>query len=86
MLSFIIIVLVLSSLFRRPRYWGFFPFMSGWGYRRPPWAGIIVRRWVALTAWEASMVWAAGSGTALTDASDVPSDLRGGVPSDRSPS
>ena len=36
MLSFIIIVLVLSSLFRRPRYWGFFPFMSGWGYRRPP--------------------------------------------------
>ena len=32
MLSFIIIVLVLSSLFRRPRYWGFFPFMSGWGY------------------------------------------------------
>ena len=36
MLSFIIIVLVLSSLFRRPRYWGFFPFMGGWGYRRPP--------------------------------------------------
>ena len=35
MLSFIIIVLVLSSLFRRPRYWGF-PFMGGWGYRRPP--------------------------------------------------
>ena len=35
MLSFIIIVLILSSLFRRPRYWGFFPFMGGWGYRRP---------------------------------------------------
>jgi hypothetical protein len=35
MLTFIIIVLVLSSLFRRPRYWGF-PFMGGWGYRRPP--------------------------------------------------
>ena len=35
MLSFIIIVLILSSLFRRPRYWGF-PFMGGWGYRRPP--------------------------------------------------
>lgn len=35
MLSFIIIVLILSSLFRRPRYWGF-PFLSGWGYRRPP--------------------------------------------------
>ena len=35
MLSFIIIFLVLSSLFRRPRYWGF-PFMGGWGYRRPP--------------------------------------------------
>ena len=35
MLSFIIIILVLSSLFRRPRYWGF-PFMGGWGYRRPP--------------------------------------------------
>ena len=34
-LTFIIIVLVLSSLFRRPRYWGF-PFMGGWGYRRPP--------------------------------------------------
>ena len=36
MLSFIIIVLILSSLFRRPRYGGFFPFMGGWGYRRPP--------------------------------------------------
>ena len=35
MLSFIIIVLILSSLFRRPRYWGF-PFLGGWGYRRPP--------------------------------------------------
>ena len=35
MLTFIIIVLVLASLFRRPRYWGF-PFMGGWGYRRPP--------------------------------------------------
>ena len=35
MLTFIIIVLVLSSLFRRPRYWGF-PFMGSWGYRRPP--------------------------------------------------
>ena len=33
MLTFIIIVLVLSSLFRRPRYWGF-PFMGGWGCRR----------------------------------------------------
>ena len=31
MLSFIIIVLVLSSLFRRPRYWGF-PFLGGWGH------------------------------------------------------
>lgn len=39
MLSFIIIVLILSSLFRRPRYWGFFPFMGGWGYRRPPMGG-----------------------------------------------
>lgn len=38
MLSFIIIVLVLSSLFRRPRYWGF-PFMGGWGYHRPPMGG-----------------------------------------------
>ena len=35
MLSFIIIVLILSSLLRRPRYWGF-PFLGGWGYRRPP--------------------------------------------------
>ena len=38
MLTFIIIVLVLSSLFRRPRYSGF-PFMGGWGYRRPPMGG-----------------------------------------------
>ena len=38
MLTFIIIVLVLSTLFRRPRYWGF-PFMGGWGYRRPPIGG-----------------------------------------------
>lgn len=36
MLSFIIIVLVLSSLFRRPWYGGFFPFLGSWGYRRPP--------------------------------------------------
>ena len=35
MLSFIIIVLILSSLFRRPRYWGFL-FLGGWSYRRPP--------------------------------------------------
>ena len=35
MLTFILIVLVLSTLFRRPRYGGF-PFMGGWGCRRPP--------------------------------------------------
>ena len=34
MLTFIIIILLLSALFRRPRYWGF-PFMGGWGWRRP---------------------------------------------------
>lgn len=38
MLRFIFIVLILSSLFRRPRYWGF-PFLMGWGYRRPPMGG-----------------------------------------------
>ena len=38
MLSFIIIVLVLSSLFRRPRYWGS-PFMGGGWYRRPRMGG-----------------------------------------------
>ena len=35
MLRLIFIVLILSSLFRRPWYGGF-PFMGGWGYRRPP--------------------------------------------------
>jgi len=35
MLRFIFIVLILSTVFRRPRHWGF-PFMGGWGYRRPP--------------------------------------------------
>ena len=35
MLRFIIIVLILSSLFRRPWYGGF-PFMGGWGWRHPP--------------------------------------------------
>ena len=35
MLRFIIIVLILSSLFRRPLLGGF-PFLGGWGYRRPP--------------------------------------------------
>ena len=44
MLTFIIIVLVLSSLFRRPRYWGF-PFMGGWGYRRPPMGGLHGMGW-----------------------------------------
>ena len=38
MLRFIIIVLILSSLFRRPWYGGF-PFMGGWGWRRPPMGG-----------------------------------------------
>ncbi|MBQ6481287.1 MAG: hypothetical protein IJI45_09230 [Anaerolineaceae bacterium] len=35
MLRFIIIVLILASLFRRRHFFGF-PFMGGWGYRRPP--------------------------------------------------
>ena len=34
MLRFIIVSMILSSLFRRPRYRGF-PFMGGWGCRRP---------------------------------------------------
>ena len=49
MLTFIIIVLVLSSLFRRPRYWGF-PFMGGWGDRRPP------------MGWHRGMGWHHGMG------------------------
>ncbi len=35
MLRFIIIVLILASLSRRRHFFGF-PFMGGWGYRRPP--------------------------------------------------
>jgi hypothetical protein len=35
MLRFIFIVLILSTIFRRPRHGGF-PFMGGWGFRRPP--------------------------------------------------
>ena len=34
MLRFIFIVLILSSLFRRPVRWGF-PFLGGWGFGRP---------------------------------------------------
>ena len=36
MLRFIFVVLILSSLFRRPRLGGFPFLMGGWGYRRPP--------------------------------------------------
>ena len=77
MLSFIIIVLVLSSLFRRPRYWGF-PFMGGWGYRRPPMGWHHRPRWVGLMAWVARTAWVADSGVARMVASDFPSDLRAG--------
>ncbi|MBR1584963.1 MAG: hypothetical protein IJ662_05435 [Clostridia bacterium] len=35
MLRFILIILLLSSLSRRSLYGGF-PWMGGWGYRRPP--------------------------------------------------
>ena len=35
MLTFIIIVLVLASLARRPFFRGFPFFLGGWGYRRP---------------------------------------------------
>ena len=38
MLSFIIVVLLLSFLFRRPRFRGY-PYMGFWGYRRPPMGG-----------------------------------------------
>ena len=38
MLRFIIIVLILASLSRRRHFFGF-PFMGGWGYRRPPMGG-----------------------------------------------
>ena len=49
MLRFIFIVLILSTIFRRPRHWGF-PFMGGWGYRRPP------------MGWHRGMGWHHGMG------------------------
>ena len=39
MLRFLIILFILSALFRRPWYGGFPFFMGGWGYRRPPMGG-----------------------------------------------
>ena len=38
MLRIIFIVWILSYLFRRRTFWGF-PFLGGWGYRRPPMGG-----------------------------------------------
>ena len=75
MLRFIIIVLVLASLSRRRHFFGF-PFMGGWGYRRPPMGGH--HGMGGPFGMGGPTEWAAGSGAGRMAASDIPSVLRGG--------